>query len=101
MTAVIEVEIVYALPNIQVLKKMTVPDNCTVGEALALSGFLEQFPEIDPAKNKLGIFGKLVGPHTSLQSRDRIEIYRPLVIDPKEIRRIRAKRSLGSENRKS
>ena len=100
MSTVIQVEIVYALPDIQVLKKITVPDRCTVGEALALSGFLEQFPEIDPVRNKLGIFGKLVGPQASLQSRDRIEIYRPLVIDPKEIRRIRAKRSLHSENRK-
>lgn len=83
------VEIVYALPHIQVLKKLSVPTSCTIKQAIILSGILNQFPEIDLTKNNLGIFGKFAQLHTFLQPNDRIEIYRPLVIDPKDARRIR------------
>jgi len=98
MTAEFQIEIAYALPDIQVLKKITVALDCTVEQALALSGLLEQFPEINLAKNKLGIFGKFVQLDAPLQPDDRIEIYRPLIIDPKEIRRVRAKRTLRRDN---
>jgi hypothetical protein len=54
------------------------------------SGILKKFPEIDLAQNKLGIFGKLTKNDTVLRERDRVEIYRPLVADPKEVRRQRA-----------
>ncbi|WP_295627410.1 RnfH family protein [uncultured Nitrosomonas sp.] len=99
MTAVLQIEIAYALPNIQILRKITVPLGCTVEQALAISEILQKFPEIDLAKNKLGIFGKFVQLDTQLHSNDRIEIYRPLIIDPKEIRRMRAKSSVHSDNR--
>ena len=83
------VEIVYALLHIQILKKLNVPTGCTIKQAVILSGILDQFPEIDLTKNNLGIFGKLAQSNTFLCPNDRIEIYRPLVIDPKDARRIR------------
>lgn len=89
-----QVEVAYALPHTQILKKLNVPAGCTVKQALILSGILNQFPEIDLTRNKLGIFGKITQPNTFLQPYDRIEIYRPLIIDPKDARRIRAKKIL-------
>jgi len=85
------VEIAYALPDLQILKKITVQEGCTVHEAILISRILDQFPEIDLAKYKVGIFGKFAHPHTHLQPNDRIEIYRPLIIEPKDARRQRAK----------
>jgi len=99
MTAFFQVEIVYALPHIQILEKLDVSAGCTVEQAIKCSGILDQFPEIDLTKNKLGIFGKFAQRDTSLHPYDRIAIYRPLIIDPKEARRIRAKKSLRTENR--
>lgn len=90
MVESINVEVVYALPQEQALLKLQVPEGCTVGEAVRLSGVLERHPEIDLAKNKLGIYGKLSKPDAVLRDRDRIEIYRPLIADPKEVRRQRA-----------
>lgn len=94
MTIKFPVEIVFALPETQVLKRIEVPFGCTAEQAITYSGILEQFPQIDLRKNKLGIFGRLIKPETSVQPNDRIEIYRPLIIDPKDARRIRAKRSV-------
>ncbi|SFE95288.1 RnfH family protein [Nitrosomonas sp. Nm166] len=88
---ILPVEVVYALPHTQVFKKLNVSVGCTVEQALTYSGILAQFPEIDLAKNKLGIFGKFAQLNTLLQPYDRIEIYRPLIIDPKDARRMRAK----------
>ncbi|QOJ24114.1 MAG: RnfH family protein [Gammaproteobacteria bacterium] len=92
MTALMQVEIAYALPQVQVLQKLDVPPGCTVEQAIRSCGILQQFPEIDLAKNKLGIFGKITQLQVVLQPHDRIEIYRPLIIDPKEARRLRAKK---------
>ena len=100
MTVFFQVEIVYALPHVQILEKLDVSAGCTVEQAIKRSGILDRFPEIDLIKNKLGIFGKLAQPGTHLQPNDRIEIYRPLIIDPKETRRIRAKKSLHLESRR-
>jgi len=90
MTEQISIEVVYALPHEQTLLQVQVPQNCTLADAVKASGILEKYPEIDLAKNKLGIFGKLSKADTILRDRDRIEIYRPLIADPKEIRRQRA-----------
>lgn len=90
--SVFQIEVVYALPRTQVLKRLTVTGGCTAGQAVLNSGVLNLFPEIDLTKNRLGIFGKFVQLDTPLKPNDRIEIYRPLVIDPKEARRLRAKR---------
>ncbi len=90
----LHIEVVYALPRTQIIKELIVPAGCTVGKAIQLSGIINQFPDIDLTKNKCGIFGKTVPLDTQLQSRDRIEIYRPLVINPKDARRIRAKNNM-------
>jgi len=86
----ISVEVVYALPAEQVLLKSEVPQGTTIAEAVKLSGILGKFPEIDLEKGKFGIFGKLSKIDTVLREKDRIEIYRPLIADPKEVRRKRA-----------
>ena len=88
----IEVEIVYALTEYQYLKMLQVPAGSTVEQVIRLSDIMNQFPEIDLKKNRLGIFNKFVDLKTVLQAYDRIEIYRPLRIDPKEARRLRVKR---------
>ena len=86
----INIEVVYALPGEQTLLKRSVPGGTTVAEALQASGVLAKHPEIDMDKNKLGIFGKLTKADAVLRDKDRIEIYRPLIADPKEVRRKRA-----------
>ncbi len=89
MSDMISIEVLYALPHEQTLLKLQVPQGCTVSDAVNISGMREKYPVIDPAKNKLGIFGKLSKTDAVLRDRDRIEIYRPLIADPKEIRRQR------------
>ena len=86
----IYVELVYALPAEQMLLKTEVPKGTTIADAVKLSGILDKFPEIDLEKGKFGIFGKLSKIDTVLRERDRVEIYRPLIADPKEVRRKRA-----------
>ena len=86
----IYVELVYALPAEQLLLKSEVPKGTTIAEAVKLSGILDKFPEIDVEKGKFGIFGKLSKADTILREKDRVEIYRPLIADPKEVRRKRA-----------
>ena len=86
----LEIEIVYGLANRQVLKSMTVAEGTTVREAALKSGLEVEFPELDLQQVPLGIFGKAVKDETVLRDSDRIEVYRPLLIDPKEARRKRA-----------
>ena len=86
----ISIELVYALPGEQILLRQAVPAGTTVADAIRSSGMLARHPEIDLDKNKLGIFGKLTKPDAVLRDKDRIEIYRPLIADPKEVRRKRA-----------
>jgi putative ubiquitin-RnfH superfamily antitoxin RatB of RatAB toxin-antitoxin module len=90
MSDTISIEVVYALPNEQILLKRKVQAGMTVVDAIKASGVLDKHPEIDLATNKMGIFGKLTKPDAVLRDKDRIEIYRPLIADPKEIRRKRA-----------
>jgi len=90
MSGKINIEAVYALPDEQTLFRQSVPEGATVAEAIQLCGILEKYPEIDLATNKLGIFGKLAKADTVLRDKDRIEIYRSLIADPKEVRRRRA-----------
>ncbi len=85
----IRVEVAYALPEQQLILEVMVPSEATLQAAVEASGILERFPEIDLSKNKMGIFGKLSKKDASLRAGDRIEIYRPLVADPKEVRRKR------------
>lgn len=86
----IKVEIAYALPQEQVILSLAVAPGTTIQQAIEQSGMLKKFPDIDLTRNKLGIFGKLSKPETVLRDRDRVEIYRPLIADPKEVRKKRA-----------
>jgi uncharacterized protein len=82
----IPIEIVYAGFNQQTILSLEVSENTTVIKAIQQTSLLQQFPEIDLAKNKVGVFGKIVSLERILQAGDRIEIYRPLLIDPKQKR---------------
>jgi uncharacterized protein len=90
MSDLISVEVVYALPQKQEIFAIKLPENGTVRQAIEASGVLQKYPEIDLTKNKLGIFAKLAKPDAPLRNRDRVEIYRPLIADPKEVRKQRA-----------
>ena len=86
------VEVVYARPEQQVLMRLRLPLGATVAQAIAASGLLERFSEIDLTRNRVGVFSRLVELDAVLQAGDRVEIYRPLQFDPKESRRRRAAR---------
>jgi len=86
------IEVSYANPTKQALLKCEISPRVTVKDAIEKSGILMQFPEIDLAQNAVGIFGKQVSLETPLIEGDRVEIYRQLMIDPKEARRLRAKK---------
>ncbi|MDH5191721.1 MAG: RnfH family protein [Gammaproteobacteria bacterium] len=85
-----QVEVAYAKPDKQVIVPVIVEPGTTVQQAIELSKVIEHFPEIDLAENKVGIFGKLSKLDTELRPKDRVEIYRKLIADPKEVRRKRA-----------
>jgi len=88
--AMIPVEVAYALPERQTLLRLEVPDGTTAEEAIRRSGILERHPHIDLATNKIGIFAKPVPLSRVLRAGDRVEIYRPLIADPKAVRKQRA-----------
>ena len=88
----IPVEVAYALPTEQVILQLEVEAGATIEQAIKQSGILEKYPQIDLEKDKVGIFGKLQTLDTVLRARDRVEIYRPIICDPKEVRRQRAKK---------
>lgn len=86
----IRVEVIYALQGRAKRVSLTLEEGATVQQAVERSGLLTEFPEIDLARNKLGVWNKLVKPDTPLRDRDRVEIYRALIADPKEVRKQRA-----------
>ena len=86
----IEVEVAYAKPETQVILNVKVERGATVEDAIKLSGILHNFSEIDLATNKVGVFGKLSKLNAPVKAGDRIEIYRHLIADPKEVRKQRA-----------
>lgn len=92
----LSVEIAYALPETQLLIELEVVAGTTAREAIENSGILRRFPEIDLPGQKIGIFGKVVKPDCVLKPGDRVEIYRPLIADPKDARRRRAVRKSRS-----
>ncbi|WP_312468050.1 RnfH family protein [Pseudescherichia sp.] len=89
----IRVEVAYALPEKQYLQRVTLSEGATVEEAINASGLLELRSDIDLAKNKVGIFSRPVKLADAVQDGDRVEIYRPLIADPKELRRKRAEKA--------
>jgi putative ubiquitin-RnfH superfamily antitoxin RatB of RatAB toxin-antitoxin module len=86
----IQVEVVYATPRRQELVSLTVSAGCTVAEAIDRSGLKAQFPELRLDSAAVGIFSRKVSMEQVLQEGDRVEIYRPLIADPREARRRRA-----------
>jgi putative ubiquitin-RnfH superfamily antitoxin RatB of RatAB toxin-antitoxin module len=89
----IEIEIVYGVPQKQEILVVTVDEGCTVEQAIMASGISNLFTEIDLAIHKVGIWNKVVKLETVLKNLDRIEIYRPLLADPKEVRKRRAEKA--------
>ena len=89
-SSLITVEVAYALPNNQLIIPLQVAPETTAEQAITASGILQKFPEIDLSVNKVGLFGKLSKLETPLRHLDRVEIYRPLIADPKEVRKQRA-----------
>ncbi len=88
----IEIEVVYALPHSQTVVTLRVPAGTSIQEAIARSGIAAQHPEIDRASMLTGICGRRAPPSTVLSEHDRVEIYRPLIADPKLARGQRARR---------
>jgi putative ubiquitin-RnfH superfamily antitoxin RatB of RatAB toxin-antitoxin module len=86
----VEVEVVYAKPEQQVLVALKMPETATVEQAIKESGMLARFPGIDLNACKVGIFAKICALDQVLKQGDRVEIYRPLLHDPKDARRQRA-----------
>jgi putative ubiquitin-RnfH superfamily antitoxin RatB of RatAB toxin-antitoxin module len=99
--SMVDVEVVYAAVDRQALLSVAVPVGTTVRAALLKSGIGEAFPELNLADCPVGIFGKVIAdPQTRpVQVGDRIEIYRPLLADPKEVRRLRAAKAAEAKAR--
>ncbi len=89
----IKIEVVYGLAHKQKLLSLPVEAGITVEEAVKESGILALFPEIDLKENKVGIWNKAVKLSQVVEDLDRIEIYRPLIADPKEVRKRRAEKA--------
>lgn len=96
----IDIEVAYARPERQVVLALRVPAATTAREAIERSGILSQFPEIRLDNNPIGIYGQVVEPGRKLEMGDRVEIYRPLEIDPREARRLLAEKGLTMGKKK-
>jgi uncharacterized protein len=86
----IPVEVAYALPDEQVILKVELAQGSTIEDAINASGILKRYHDIDLTENKVGVFGKLKKLHVALRAGDRVEIYRKLIADPKQVRKQRA-----------
>ena len=97
----VDVEVVYAAVDRQLLLSVTVPTGTSIRATLLDSGIGQSFPELDLATCPLGIFGKMIVDADSrlVQPGDRIEVYRPLLADPKEVRRLRAAKAAEAKAR--
>src|SRR6266702_2535502 len=98
MSARLSIEVCYALADAQTLIAVELPEGATVQQALDASGILQRHPQIDLTTQKVGVFGKLKTLDTVLADHDRVEIYRPLLVDPKvsRQRRVEKTRKAGS-----
>ena len=97
MTQLITVEVAYALPDKQTIKSLQVPLGTTALAAVEQSGIVKEYPQINLSTDKMGVFSKAFSPKQGpdvyqLKDGDRVEIYRPLIADPKEARRKRAEK---------
>ncbi len=82
-----QIGVAYAEPDQQVWIKLEIPQGSTLLEAVHRSGILNRFPQLDLKRQKVGIFGKLVKLDTPLREGDRVEIYRPITVDPAKVKR--------------
>lgn len=93
MTNMIHVQVVYALPKKQVIVELELPSGSTIRDALSASGLsVVSAGEDCGYPHSLGVWGRIAKPDQVLRDRDRVEIYRPLVVDPKTARRLRSRR---------
>lgn len=88
----LRIEVVYALAAVQDVVTVDLEEGASAGDAVQKSGLLARHPEINLRSIKLGMFGRAIRPDAPVRRGDRIEILRPLAIDPKEARRLRARR---------
>lgn len=93
MAEQISIEVAYALPDKQTLLAVEVDANATIEQAIQTSGILNMHPDIDLNENKVGIWSRMVKLKDVVKAGDRIEIYRPLIADPKEVRKRRAEKA--------
>jgi len=96
----IAVQVAYATPAKQVIIPLEVAAGTSVREAIEISGLLDRVPDVDLAINRVGIFGRLCALEDPVHAGDRVEVYRPLRIDPKEARRLRATAKPGQAGRR-
>jgi putative ubiquitin-RnfH superfamily antitoxin RatB of RatAB toxin-antitoxin module len=94
------IEVAYALKTQQTILEISVQDNTTVQEAIVQSNIIAKYPQIDLTKDKVGIFGKLAKLDTKLREKDRVEIYRALIADPKQVRKQRAAEGKSMRSKK-
>ena len=92
-SSIIEVEVVYGTPTKQEIVTLHVKAGSKVEEVILQSGIDTVFPEIDLSVNKVGIWNRIAKLTDECQNLDRIEIYRPLIADPKEVRKRRAEKA--------
>src|SRR3990172_396523 len=88
------VEVAYARPDVQVIIPVQVAAGASVEDAIRHSGILDSFAEIDLNLNKVSVFGKLSKLTNPLRPGDRVEINRPLIADPKQVRKQRAEQAI-------
>lgn len=93
MSGNLNIEVCYALPDKQTLIELELPEGATLRQAIDASGILARHPDIDLTKQKTGVFGKLKPLDAVLADHDRVEIYRPLIVDPKVSRQRRVEKS--------
>lgn len=98
--AEITVEVAYAHPDVQRIYTLQVPVGTTVREAIERCGVLREFAEIDLNRHKVGIFGKVAKLDQIVRASDRVEIYRPLIADPKQARKQRAALGLKTKQQR-
>lgn len=91
--ALMHIEVAYALPTKQSLVDVAIKDGATVEDVIVASKLLAEYPDIDLSEAKVGIWSRVVKLHDVVKDGDRIEIYRPLIADPKEIRKRRAEKA--------
>ncbi len=89
MAGEVQVEVIYILPDNLFQKEVSLSRGSTVADALSVSGIFAEYPELEQGL-KVGIFGKVVDAEQAVRDGDRVEVYRPLIFDPKEARRQRA-----------